>query len=276
MTIIGICILTLLFGGCNQDLIEYDDEDIKISIEKGDEWLHNFPLFLGINKKNPPQIAIWTEDMEGNYMSTIYVTHKIATQSWQAAGGNRRKEALPHWCHSRGVKYDDGLYLPTKKSPLTDGVTGATPQGSFHVKMTPTKRMKRFVVKIEINHSTDWNEAYPKTAKEGDANYSGGKEGSGQPAVIYAAEIDLTSDKQEFKATLIGHSSPDGSNGNIYAETSSLTTALNIVKEITINEEKGEGRMERGEVLCSVIAQPTSPFSPLPFLSSLLFITNHY
>ena len=88
----GIWFLSLLINsGCNRDLVEYDSNDLKISIEKGEEWLHNFPLFLGINIKNPPQIAIWTEDMEGNYLSTVYVTHKIATQSWQASGGNRRK-----------------------------------------------------------------------------------------------------------------------------------------------------------------------------------------
>lgn len=236
MTIMGIGLLSLLINaGCNQELVEYSSNDLKVSIEKGEEWLHDFPLFLGINIKNPPQIAIWTEDTEGHYLSTVYVTHKIATQSWQASGGNRRKEALPHWCHQRGIKYDDGLYLPTKKSPVTDGITGATPKGSFNVKMVPTGKLKKFIVKIEINHSTDFNEAFPKSAKEGDANYSGGKEGSGQPALVYAAEIDLTSGEKKFIAELIGHSSPDGSDGAITTDISSLTTALNIVKNITID-----------------------------------------
>ena len=97
MTMMGVWLIALFSTGCNQDLVEYNSNDLKISIEKGEEWLHKFPLFLGINKKNPPQIAIWTEDMKGHYLSTVYVTHKIATQSWQFSGGNRRKEALPHW-----------------------------------------------------------------------------------------------------------------------------------------------------------------------------------
>ena len=205
----GIWFLSLLINsGCNRDLVEYDSNDLKISIEKGEEWLHNFPLFLGINIKNPPQIA--------------------------ASGGNRRKEALPHWCYQRGIQYEDGLYLPSKKEPLTDGISGATPKGSFNVKMSPTGKLKKFIVKIEINHSTDFNDAYPKSAKEGDANYSGGKEGSGQPALVYAAEVDLTSGKKEFTAKLIGHGSPDGSNGDLTKDTSSLTTALHIVKSITV------------------------------------------
>lgn len=95
MTMMGVWLIALFSTGCNQDLVEYNSNDLKISIEKGEEWLHKFPLFLGINKKNPPQIAIWTEDMKGHYLSTVYVTHKIATQSWQFSGGNRRKRRCP-------------------------------------------------------------------------------------------------------------------------------------------------------------------------------------
>ena len=119
-----------------------------------------------------------------------------------------------------GVKYGDGLYLPTKKEPFTDGLTGATPHSGFDVKMQPAGGLKQFRIKIEINHSTDFNESYPKSAQEGDDNYSGGKEGSGQPAVVYAADIDLTSGVTSYVASLIGHSSPDGSSGQLYTDTS--------------------------------------------------------
>lgn len=123
---LALLYLSLLsFYSCQQELIEYKQGDV--CIVQGSEWLHDFPLFIGIKKKNPPQIAIWLEDTEGKYLSTIYVTRKIATQSWQGAGRNRRKEALPHWCYSQGIKYDDGLYLPTKDKPFVDGISGATP-----------------------------------------------------------------------------------------------------------------------------------------------------
>lgn len=228
-------LLTLAgFCSCEKDLIEYEAGDIRVRIEAGKEWLHDFPVFLGISKKNPPQIAIWLEDTAGSYLSTIYVSHKIATQSWQMAGGNRRKEALPHWCYARGVQYADGLYLPTKNQPLVDGISGATPRSGFGVKVTPDESLRKFVVKVEVNHSTDWNDAYPKSAKEGDSNYSGGKEGSGQPAVVYAAVVDLTKGQKEFEAELLGHSSPDGNSGRIYEDISELTTALHIVERITV------------------------------------------
>lgn len=232
LTVAGIISLGMLTS-CNKDLVEYEQDDIKVIVKKGDEWLHDFPLFLGIEKKNPPQIAIWIEDMNGNYITTIYVSHKIATGSF--SGGERRKEALPVWCFARGIQYPDGLYLPTEDEPLVDGISGATPQGSFDVKIRPVGNLKQFIVKIELNHSTDWNDNYPKNAKKDDTNYSGGKEGSGQPAVVYSAEIDLDSNQKQYTATLIGHSSPDGSNGNINPNTSLLTSALHIAKEITIN-----------------------------------------
>ncbi len=231
-----ICLLLACsLSSCNQEEIAYKQGDIKVSIEQGEEWLHDFPLFLGIHKKNPPQLAIWVEDTEGNYVATAYVTHKIATQSWMAAKGNRRKEALPHWCYSRGIVYQDGLYLPTKNEPLTDALSGATPRGSFAIRLAPVSLIHQIVVKIEINHSTDFNDSYPKAAKEGDAHYSGGKEGSGQPAVVYAAKVDLSFGKNVVEAELIGHSSPDGSSGKIDKDLSGLTTALHIVKRITIH-----------------------------------------
>jgi hypothetical protein len=232
-------VLAALAGSCacKKELVAYQSGDIKIHVEKGEAWLHDFPLFMGIELKNPPQIAIWTEDMSGNYLSTIYVTHRIAAEAWRSNKGNRRKEALPAWSYARGVRYPDGLYLPTKDEPLVDGISGATPKGSFDVKIRPEGGPGQFVVKVELNQSTDWNENYPKDAKEGEAGYSGGEEGSGQPAVVYSAAIDLSSPAKSYTATLSGHSSPDGTDGEIVPDTSSLTSALKITNGITITIE---------------------------------------
>ena len=235
-TILSMTLAMATFGCSGQNTVrsEFGSGDIKIAIEQGGEWLHDFSLFWFIKKKNAPQIAIWTEDLDGNFISTIYVTEKLAKQSWKAAGGNRCKESLPCWSYAQGKQYADGLYLPTKNEPLLDAVTGATPKGSFATNTQMDEEIKQFVVKCEFNHSTDFNEYYPKDAKEGSANYSGGKMGSGQPAIVYQVAVDLTNGQQEFKAELIGHSSPDGSDGNIYPDTSKLTTALGIVKGITL------------------------------------------
>jgi len=217
---------------CEKDDLSFVNGDIEIKIETGDHWLHDFPLLLGLTKKNSPQFAIWIEDTSGNYLSTVFVTYKIATKGWQANKGNRRKESLPHWCHQRGVVYEDGLLLPTKEHPLIDGITGATPKEDKTIKITPKNLEKPFVIKAEFNHSVDFNDNYPKKAQEGDDNYSGGEEGSGQPAVIYATTV--YPDTKNAVLELIGFSSPNGSTGDIYLDLQKLTSAKSIVKSINL------------------------------------------
>lgn len=229
-----LALATLGCIGQNNQAPEFGSGNVKVSVEQGSEWLHTFPIFWFIKKKNSPQIAIWTEDLGGNYLSTIYVSEKLAKQSWTAAGGNRRKESLPCWSFAQGKQYADGLYLPTKDEPLPDAITGATPKGSFTTNIQIGEDVKQFVIKCEFNHSVDFNENYPKDAKERDVNYSGGRLGSGQPAIVYRTVVDLSNGQTGFNGELIGHSSPDGSDGNIYPDTSKLTTALDIVKGITV------------------------------------------
>lgn len=231
-SILGISLLFLIFISCSDESLNFSNGDIEIQIETGEHWLHDFPL-IGelITKKNPPQFAIWIEDTTGHYLTTLFATYKIATEGWVSNKGNRRKEALPHWCHQRGFIDSDGLYLPTKDVPLTDGITGATPieDKTLLVKWSGTQP---FVIKAEFNHSVDFNNTYNKNLKPGDKNYSGGDEGSGQPSVIYSKTIDF--DSQTYTLNLIGHGSPDGTDGRIYSNLSDLTTSTSIVKEIRI------------------------------------------
>ena len=51
LTLIYLWLVSLC--SCQQELIEYEKEDVKVCIEQGEQWLHDFPLFLGINKKTP-------------------------------------------------------------------------------------------------------------------------------------------------------------------------------------------------------------------------------
>ena len=225
--------IVLLSTSCTkEETLFYSKGDVRIQIEAGESWIHKFPMFLGITKDNGPQFAVWLEDTNGKYLSTVYVTKKIATEGWVSNGGNRRKESLPHWCYQRGVMYEDGLYLPTKKRPITDAQTGATPLTNKEIQIKLADFTTPVVVKAEFNHSIDFNEFFPKTAKDGDENYSGGDMGSGQPAVIYADTIYPFQTKAELK--LIGRSSSDGSNGRIYTDLEKLTTAKNIVKTIKV------------------------------------------
>lgn len=219
-------------------------EELKLEIEEGEYWLHELkviPWLPIIKVKNPPQIAVWIEDEAGNHLKTLYVTKRTAKQEWRKAPGDstpkeeiRRKASLPHWAHQRGVQYADGLYLPTKSNPLADVITSATPEGSFELATKLGSEVKKFIIKAEVNNSADFNKYYPKDAKLGAKNYSGGEWGSGQPAVVYAAKVDLTTEQKIYQLKLIGHSSPDGSSGELVRDLSKLTTARGIVDKIKL------------------------------------------
>ncbi len=219
-------------SSCEKEELNYSKDDIKITIETGDKWLHDFPLFMGLKKKNPPTFAVWIEDTSNNYLSTIFVTHKIATESWVFNNGNRRKESLPHWCHQRGVIYNDGFLLPTSEKPLPDGITGATPQKNKEIQISLNDFSNPIVIKAEFNHSIDFNSYFPKDAQKGNNNYSGGEMGSGQPALVYSDTIYPTETVVYLK--LIGRSSSDGTNGKIYTDLEKITTAKEIVKAIKV------------------------------------------
>ncbi len=228
-------ITSVMMMSCSNEHMEYQAGDLSVCIEAGDGWLHDYPLFLGIKKKNPPQVAVWLEDADGHYLGTLYASKKIATQGWVSAGGNRRKEALPYWCFQRGVVYDDGLYLPTKSQPLVDGMSGATPRTDFDVRLKNKTGLRHFYVMVEVNHSIDFNDRYSKDKKEGEPYFSGGSEGSGQPSLVYRADVNLDSASTSFDAVLIGHSSADGTDGRLYDDLTGITSALTIVKRITVN-----------------------------------------
>ena len=220
-------------------------QKMKIKVNKGEEYEHKLKIINWlpfIRVTNQPQIAIWIEDLDGKYLETLYVTKGVAKQDWKKAPSDptpkeeiRRPESLPHWAHQRGIKYEDGLYLPTRDKPLVDAVTSATPTNSFELDSKIKAEREQVIVKAEINHSSDFNDFYHKNLDSDSDYYGGGKWGSGQPAVIYAKKVNLTDKEQKYSLEMIGHSSPSGENGKVYSDVSKLTTAKRIVEEIVIN-----------------------------------------
>jgi len=219
---------------------EHTGKDIKLYIEAGKHWGHLFESG-SVSIKTTPQIAVWVEDLEGNYLDTLYVTRRTATQKWRGKAGPyeekgniRRKASLPYWAHRRGVRYDDGLFLPTRKDPLPDSITSASPKESFQLSSSVGEDLDSFMIYVEINNSTDFNEYYTRDAKPGDVHFSGGSFGSGQPSVIYSVAIDTKKLKNKYDLQLAGHSSPNGENGQLFADISKLTTAKHIAGKIVV------------------------------------------
>ena len=191
---------------------------------------------------NHPSFAIWLEDENGEYIETIFVTEYIATGifghadagdgTWSSEKGESiRPAALPYWSHKRNVLSRDSIYMPTPEQPVTDAVTGATPQTNFFMKVNAkTQLPKKFNILMEINQTWDWNEYWTNDKYPDDKYYKL----SSQPSVVYAASIDRSQKKNGYTLKPIGHGHYSGNDGSLTTDLSTLTTALEIANQITV------------------------------------------
>ena len=193
---------------------------------------------------NHPLMAIWVADTTGMYIETLYVAESLAkgvfTYGDKSAGKwmpgpIRRPAALPVWAFSRNVREDDGLYIPTEKTPLPDAISGATPQNNF-VLITKTNSNMPLVFRVyfEINQTWDWNEYWTNNKYPGDLEY----QSSCQPALVYLATIDTRRNDGPVAMKLIGHSHYNGSNGSINPDLTTITSAKDIVSSILVEFKK--------------------------------------
>jgi len=190
---------------------------------------------------NHPLMAIWIEDLDSNYIQTLYVARSIAegvfrhgdpsTGRW-LPGPIRRPAALPYWGHQRGIRASDGLYIPTQDDPMPDAITGPTPKGNFILNTnTPAEIPLSFRVLFEINQPWDWNSYWSNNKFPDDEDYKT----SSQPALVYEAVIDHSSGQNEFSMKPIGHSHWSGKSGELFPNLSTITSALDIAKSIRVN-----------------------------------------
>ncbi|MBN2273328.1 MAG: hypothetical protein JXR41_06595 [Bacteroidales bacterium] len=192
---------------------------------------------------NHPLMALWVEDTAGNYLQTLYVAESIAkgiyghgdksTGKW-LPGPIRRPATLPVWAHSRGVREDDGYYIPTVNTALPDAMTGATPPGDFVIMSHLSQNIPPvFDIYFEINQSWDWNEYWTNNKYPDDEDYKT----SCQPALVYKARIGKSGYENPVELSLIGHSHYSGKDGDIYTDLSTITTAKDITRKAWVKLE---------------------------------------
>lgn len=186
-----------------------------------------------------PTFAFWIEDMNGNYIETLYVTEYLATGVYRHAklaegrpfsrpGVAKRPSALPNWLHKRN---DGSPLLPTPDKPIPDAITGATPKSNFILKTIGIEKIpNKFKIMMEINQPFDYNEVWTKENYPDEFDYTY----SAQPALVYSVEIDATNKQEEYMMQLIGHSHYSGKDGKLYSDISTITSAKNIVDEVKV------------------------------------------
>lgn len=184
---------------------------IKIKLTPG-KYYQTYTKWLFFKIEIFPQVAVWIEDKEGNYVKTIYVTRKGAKGNWMSAPDEGRPEALPVWNHLQKDEYD--------------AVTTATSKGAT-IKDTKLPELieGEYVIKLETNRSYDYNESYTK-------ENSGV---TGQPSVIYQAIFNLRTEKTESLLSPVGTGAVDGSDGKIRNGLEGIDTALELFETISIS-----------------------------------------
>ena len=190
---------------------------------------------------NHPSFAIWIEDMNGDYVKTLFITksyasgifgYKILGDSvWvNESGESIQPAALPYWTHKKGLINDKTL-VPSPENPFVDAYTGVTPKGKFTLSNAAFD-VAKYRVLLEVNQPWDWNKFWTNNKFPDSRAYSH----SAQPSVVYAVTINATD--SEFYLNLIGHGSPTGETGKLYTDLSTLSTALDIFSSIKITINK--------------------------------------
>jgi len=201
---------------------------LTVSITPGKYW----------KTKRGPQFAVWIEETDGTYVATLYVTQRAAEKNWLFAPGAGRPESLPVWYHAAGSR--PVSMTPEQDKPGTDAVTSATPVTSDAIAYSVRLYAGEvYVVKVEVNHSFDYNASWPEKAKKNSTRYSGV---NGQPSVVYAATVNTRLRETEtddaaapehngIRTELIpaGTGSVTGSDGALHNDLGLLTTALQII-----------------------------------------------
>lgn len=187
-----------------------------------------------------PMMAFWLEDLDGNYIQTLYVARSVATGVFQygrqqgnkwVAAEKRAPQTLPYWAHKRGIRASDGLFMPEPGNPVADAYTGATPVTGFILTARADEKLDGKVrLLMEINQNWDWNHHWTNDKFPGDGNYAM----SAQPAVVYEVLVDASEGGGPFIMTPVGHSHWSGTTGDLYTDLTTLTTALQIAGEVMV------------------------------------------
>ncbi len=180
------------------------------------------------------QMAIWLTTEQGDFIDTVYVTRKTAQKglgnrrgklddkSWLGTKG-ARLSVLPVWAYTRSVDYGGGNPYPPKNRPLPDAITSATPKaGEFIRSWKPERPLApgKYFYFVEINKSFDQNKHH---------DYSHYR---GQPSVVWKGRLTVGKDESKSEAVIMGHGSPNGENGRIDSNMSTITTAQKDIKKI--------------------------------------------
>ena len=240
MKLLYTLILVLFLFSCATNKNISDEKLVISSTPKEIQTNLDIEFYKG-KAHNHPSFAIWIEDLNGNYVETLFVTRFVASGKfnygeiepgkWKNEPGEvRRPATLPYWAHKRNIKADDGLFIPSPETAVPDAISGATPIANFSIKTGTKIKTGKFRVLMEINQAWDSNKFWSNSKFPGDLDYFA----SLQPALVYAVTIDLNDTVKQYFMNPIGHSHYSGKDGKLYTDLTTLTSAKEIAEKIVV------------------------------------------
>ncbi len=226
------------FSQRRRSVVQTKPEVIKTNIEAAGMQI-TLTAIAG-KEHNHPMMAAWMEDEDGRFIQTLYVNESVAKGYFNYADRSEgkwkpgvlvRPASLPVWAHKRGIRNDQGNFMPTQENPIPDAYTSATPKGDFILKAsTGEKPSGKINIFFEVNQSWDWNDFWTNNKFPDDVDYRS----SAQPSVIYKVEVDPDNLRETYSLQPVGHGHPSGRDGTINPDLSTITTALQIFESVTV------------------------------------------
>lgn len=193
---------------------------IQFEIHQNQEWIRLSTY------SEPPQFAIWLENVNTHKLRTVFVTRRVSVGDWE--GKTNVPAALPRWFELFRGKNESHKDVINDKY---DAVTGATPIENYFSVSAEVNLDSHWICWIEMNLAGDYNDAFPalnlQTLEEDEFS-------CGQPALLYKATITATEGMQ-FTPELAGQSIwKDGENW-IEPVSEGVTTAKDVFNTIKIS-----------------------------------------
>jgi len=190
----------------------------------------------------PPQFAIWLENLVSGEIQPVFVTYRAGKGDWE--GKSDVPAAIPRW---------KSISRENVKISLEDeiAISGATPKDDFFRVRAEVRPDSEWICWIEMNLAGDYNEFYPQfnmvTLQEDE--YA-----CGQPALLYRTAI-LAREGLKYRPQSIKLSLWDKGTNELIPFDSTITTAQHVFDEISIEIIKPKlkivdlSKIERQDVL---------------------------
>ena len=232
---IGLYILFLIlyfFCQCGNQKTDENLKTVKSIISDSNQvtlefsFMINRGIYQRTNFGDPPQLAIWIENLDSGTVKTVWVSRRTAKQEWK--GKIECPVSLPYWEYRTAMKSD---LSPARdiQDPDIDTVTGATPiEGRMSAKIMVPKETQ-WIYYIEVNVSADYNNTFTYWSKDGLPD----SQANGQPSIVYRGQI-IADGKNQTIPILSGRTEQRRVVRELLEDLNGITTAKQLIGNIQV------------------------------------------